>query len=374
VKVHSSCVFVLCLAGIAGCSGDSSPSAPGGGGGSTTLSAPAQSSPDDAAQLTTLRPTFVVTNVASSQSGARTYEFQLSDRSDFSPSGSAAAGFIVAASRAGVPEGSGTTSFTPDSDLQPATRMYWRSRVSQGSSTSEWSPTRSFNTQIVGYNRPGELYDPLTTSATLGRPVGSTTFIPGRGIQINSESSYVWYQLAQTIVNGEMSVEIEGLYGDGPGAKLKLFSMFDGTGNLYASKYLFNVQYRGGLDGNPNNSISFKALYGDSDWKYEPDFGQRSASVMSLSPARTYFWRAIWGSSVRVVLQDGRGGPTLYDLSIAAPNGTYAPNPHYAYLGANGPISEETGSWPGAIYRNLWIGTAARPATLGTALTDSQPY
>ncbi len=53
------------------------------------------------------------------------------------------------------------------------------------------------------------------------------------------------YQLLTTISNGEMSVEVEGLYGNGPGGKLKILSMLDGTGNLYASKYLFNVQYRG---------------------------------------------------------------------------------------------------------------------------------
>jgi len=373
VKLRKVGMLAFCIAGVAGCGGNDSPSAPGGGG-SSTLSAPAQSSPADAAQLASLRPTFVVSN-SSSGSGARTYEFQVSDRSDFSASGPAAGGFVVAVSRAGVPEGSGgTTSFTPDTDLQPATRMYWRARVTQGSTTSEWSPTRSFGTQIVGYSRPGELYDPLTAGATIGTTAGPTTFIPGKGIQINGESSYVRYLLAQTLTSGELSVEIEGLYGNGPGAKLKLFSMFDGTGNLYDSKYLFNVQYRGGLDGNPNNSISFKALFGDNDWKYEPDFGQRSASVMSLSPARTYFWRAIWGSSVRVVLQDGRGGATLYDLSIPATSGTYAPTPHYAYLGANGPISVETGSWPGAIYRNLWIGTGTRPPTLGSATADYRPY
>jgi hypothetical protein len=251
--------------------------------------------------------------------------------------------------------------------------MYWRVRVSQGSTTSDWSAARSFNTQIVGYSRPGELFDPLTAGATIGTAVGSTAFVPGKGIQLLNEDAHVRYLLQQTISNGEMSVEVEGLYGNGPGGKLKIMSMFDGTGNLYASKYLFNVQYRG-LDGNPDNSISFKALFGDNDWKYEPDFGQRAAAVMSLNPARTYFWRAIWGNAVRVVLQDGRGGPTLYDLSIPATNGIYAPNPHYAYLGASRPPGEETGSWPGAIYRNLWIGTGTRPPTLGSALDDQQRY
>jgi hypothetical protein len=251
--------------------------------------------------------------------------------------------------------------------------MYWRARNTQGTTTSEWSPTRTFNTQIVGFSRPGELYDPLYGGSTIGTRVGSTTFVAGKGIQLLTEDTHVRYQLIQTIRNGEMSVEVEGLRGDGPGGKLKIMSMFDGTGNHYASKYLFNVQYRG-LDGNPDNSISFKALFGDSDWKYEPDFGQRAASVMSLNPARTYYWRAIWGSSVRVILQDGRGGPTLYDLTIPAPSGTYAPTPHYAYLGVSRPPGEETGTWPGAIYKNLYIGPGPRPASLGTASSEVAPF
>ena len=361
-------VFVLCVVTAAACS-DSSPSAPGTPGGSTALSAPTPSSPADAAQLSTLRPTLVVTNAASGQSGAKVYEFQVSDRSDFAAASSATiAPFTVFANQTSVPEGAGgTTSFTPGADLQPATRLYWRSRVTQGTTTSDWSATRTFNSQIVGFSQAGALYDPLTANTTIGTPIGSTTFVAGRGIKINTEDAYVRYQLLTTISNGEMSVEVEGLYGNGPGGKLKILSMFDGTGNLYASKYLFNVQYRG-LDGNPDNAISFKALFGDEDLKFEPDFNQRAASVMSLNPARTYFWKATWGSEVRVVIQDGRGGPTIYNLGLPA-DGTYAPSAALCLPRARaGRQGEETGSWPGAIYRNLWISSSPRPSTLGNAV------
>ena len=38
-------------------------------------------------------------------------------------------------------------------------------------------------------------------------------------------------------------------------------------------------------------------------------------------------------------------------------------------LGANnGSFGEEDGSWPQAIYRNVWIGRGTRPASLGSAL------
>ena len=54
---------------------------------------------------------------------------------------------------------------------------------------------------------------------------------------------------------------------------------------------------------------------------------------MSLNPARTYFWKTTWSNAVRVVVQDGRGGPTLYNLVSA--RGHLCAEPHYAYLGAD---------------------------------------
>ena len=53
----------------------------------------------------------------SSQSGTRTYEFQVSDRTDFSLGSSLTSSFLVAVSQTGVPEGSdGRTSFTAGQD------------------------------------------------------------------------------------------------------------------------------------------------------------------------------------------------------------------------------------------------------------------
>jgi len=62
----------------------------------------------------------------------------------------------------------------------------------------------------------------------------------------------------------------------------------------------------------------------------------------------------------------GVGGSQIYDYSKNTIY-TYAPPSHYAYLGINNSGSE-TGSWPGATYRNVWIANKARPASLGTAM------
>ena len=338
--------------------------------GPVTLTAPSPVSPVNGDQLATLRPTLTVQNgTSSNQSGARTYEFQVSDRTDFSLGASLTASFLVAVNQTGVPEGDGRTSFTVPSDLQPTTRMYWRSRMVQGTTNSDWSSPAMFKTKLVGYNRPNELYDPLVHSETIGQIFGSVTFISGKGAVLNTQSSYIRYQLANTITSGEFSVLVEGLAPGAAGSKFKIFSMQSGTGNLIDNSYMSNVQYRGAVDGNPDNSISFKALYGSfaDNRKFEPSSSNRL--VRLLDPSKAYFWKFTWGSEVRLVVQEGIGGATLYNYGVGTA-GTYAPSPHYAYLGANTQGSVEEGSRPGAIIRQVWISDKPRPDTLGNALED----
>ncbi len=318
--------------------GPTAPTAPTGTGGSpgpVTLTVPSPVSPINGEQLSTLRPTLTVQNgTSSNQSGTRTYEFQVSDRTDFSLGVSLTASFLVAVNQTGVAEGDGRTSFTLSQDLQPTTRMYWRARVVQGTTTSDWSSPAMFKTKLVGYNRANELYDPLVHGETIGAVVGAVTFINGRGAQLNDQTSYIRYQLANTITSGEFSVLVENLAPGAAGSKFKIFSMQSGTGNLIANSYMSNVQYRGAIDGNPDNSISFKALYGSfaDNRKFEPNQGNRL--VRLLDPSRAYLWKWTWGSEVRLLVQEGIGGATVYNYSVPTA-GTYAPSPHYAYLGAN---------------------------------------
>lgn len=352
-------VAVVVLISVAGCGGSketpTNPTNPG----TVTLTAPTAESPLGDVQLDTLRPVLTARNGTSSASGSRTYEFQISDRSDFTS---------LMMSKSGVPEGgSGVTTSTPDSDLQPATRLYWRVRMTQGTTTSAWSATAQFKTKLIGFNRPGELYDPLIHGETIGARSGSTTFLGTRGLRVDNATSWVRYQLASTLTSGEISVEVEGLQPNGPGQKARIFSMMDGGNNLFDSKFLFNVQYRG-LTGNPDNAVSYKVLMGDSSLKYEPDFGERSDGIRYLNPTTTYLWTATWGSTFRLVIREGgANGPVIYDQSESTP-GTYNPFPHTAYLGAND-AAIESGSYAGAIYRNLWVGSGPRPASLGSAFS-----
>jgi len=374
MKISSLLVVGLCAVCTSACSGNDAPLEPSAAF-SKLLTAPTPVSPVDQGQSVSLRPTFTVTNSpgSSTSTQARTYEFQVSDTSDFSTTASPAA-FPVIAHQSGIAEGPGTTSYTPDFELQPATRLYWRARVVQGTAASGWTLTRSFNTAIVGYNRPGELYDPLVYGATIGTPVGSTTFIPGQGIRLNDGFAYVRYQLAQPLSAGEFSLEIAGLHPNGPGAKLKLFEMSDSTANVYNSPWLFTVQYRG-VGGNPDNCISFKMRLADPTFQLEADAGDRGRNVVSLDPSHFYFFRAMWDNGFRMIIQNAVGSGTFYDLEYRSTDYfdqrliRYQPTPHFAYLGGNdqreGP---ESGSFPGEIVRNVFIGNRPRPTSLGSAL------
>jgi len=368
----SSLLVAACGSGIGGTRQvplDGSPTGPSGSG-PITLGTPAPLSPVNNEQLSTLRPTLTVQNATSSQqSGTRTYEFQVSDRTDFSLGASLTASFLVTVNQTGVAEGSdGRTTFQVPAELQPTTRMYWRARVAQGTSTSAWSDPASFRTKLGGYNRAGELYDPLIGTESIGTIVGSHTFIPGDGLRLETERSYVQYQLAQVLSSGEISVEVKGLRPNGPNHKLKIFSMNDTPGDITFSNMGASAMYRG-MNGNPDNAISYKAVFGSQSRIAEPDRAIRNASVISLDPGRVYFWKATWGGDFRLLVADGgANGNVVYDRGESAPGGgTY--RPAYAWLGSNqGAAGLDAATFPGATFRHLFIGDRPRPATLGNAL------
>ena len=374
---HWNCIAAVALlvasAALGACGGEDSP-APTAPPPPANVSAPTIESPADGEQLDTLRPTLTVRNATADQTGSRMYEFQISDSTSFSAaSSSSVPGFAATVGKSGVPEGSnGRTEFTPDQELQPTTLFYWRVRAVQGTATSQWSAIATFKSRLVGFSRAGELYDPLIHGETVGQRIGSTTFIPGKGIQLNDGLSYVRYLLPQTISNGEFSMDVEGLRANAPGDKAKVFGMQEGTTDFITNRYRVDIQYRG-TTGAPPNAIQWRVLYGsadDLDVRYEPDTAKRFASVFLLNPATTYHWRATWGTDFRLVVRDGgMNGSVMYDYGLPTPRGRYNPNPHYAYLGAPvGRSGNESASIPGTIYRNVWIGSRPRPESLGSAL------
>ena len=313
-------------------------------------------------------------NATADQTGSRVYEFQISDSASFTAvTASNVAGFAATVSKTGVPEGAGgTTSFTVEQDLQPTTLFYWRARAVQGTSTGPWSSTAKLKSKLVGFNRAGELYDPLIHGETIGQPVGSTTFLPGRGIQLNNGTEPRPLPAAADDHERRVLDGRRGAPRQRPGRQIKVFGMQEGQSDFITNRYRVDIQYRG-TNGAPPNAITFRAIYGDADdldVRYEPDTAKRFASVFLLNPSTTYHWKATWGSEFRVVvLEGGVAGTPLYNHGVASPDGVYAPNPFYAYLGAPvGRSGNEAASIAGTIYRNVWLSNRPRPASLGSAL------
>lgn len=369
-------LVAVTAATIAACGEKKTPTTPTPPAVAATLTAPKLDAPAAGAQTDTLRPTLTVQNATSDQpSGTRTYEFQISDTTAFSAvtSSSSIQGFDATVGKTGVAEGTGgKTSFTVEADLQPTTVFFWRARAIQGTATGPWSDTFQFKSKLVGFNRAGELYDPLIHGVTVGEVVGSVTFIPGEGAQLNNGASYLKYLLPATTTSGEFSMDVKGLRPNGPGDKTKVMGMQEGQGDYIVNPYRVDIQYRGS-SGFPPNAITFRALYGSADKlsvRYEPDTGTRFASVFALNPASVYHWKATWGSEFRVSVRDGgTKGVMFYNVGVPSPNGTYSPNPHYAYAGApTGRSGSESASIPGTIYRNVWLSNKPRPETLGSAL------
>jgi hypothetical protein len=377
----AAALALLINAGCDGGSGETkqvqlTPASPSSGSGGSVglLAAPTPDSPSENAQLATLRPTLTVRNSTSGQSGARTYEFQVSDNTNFTVSGGGlSVYYAVVVNKSGVAEDpSGKTSYTVDTDLQPATKMYWRARAVQGGVSSAWSSTASFKTKIAGYNKPGELFDPLVGSDTVGERVGASTYIPDKGLRMDSASSFVRYRLPQTITSGEFSMEVEGLKPNSPipGGfsvnKPKIFGMQDGDGDYTTNNWRIDAQYRG-LEGNPPNCIQFRAMFGGDQFKIEPDTAVRYSMVFLLDPSKAYFWKGTWNNGFRLEVSEGLYGPKFYDQSLPAGN-AYNPPRHVAYLGSPVGSGGEMSVIVGATYRNVWLGSRPRPASLGNAV------
>ena len=367
-----SSVLLFSLALAAACARQSSnPSAPsaahptGAGanadGSTLKASVPVQISPINGVRLTPGQTvTLVVTNstMLFSSAGPLSFRFET-----INAAGATVESVLEA-------PGAGTTSHTVTAGLEGDLTYRWRARPEYQGTAGPWSAYQAFvASQTDAYNRPGALYDPLTNGKTIGRIGGSgnVTWVPGQGIRMNDELAYVVYELPQVYSSGEISVEVTGLNPDGPCCKPRIFSMLDRTNAIAsASRYSFNVQYRG-AGGAPANTITFKAILGDNANSVEVD--NRFGNIFRLDPSRVYLWQAFWTpTSFRwVVKEGGATGPVLYDEKANATSGTTNWNPEamFAFLGTNnGAFVQNDGTRAGMTLRNLWVGSTPRPTTL----------
>lgn len=336
------------------------------------LTAPRADFPAENDQLQTLRPVVRVLNATADQAGTRTYEFQISDDPDFAPASASSLGryYRLVSAQASIPEGGdGKTQFEVPADLQPTTRFYWRARARQGTIDGPWSTAATFRTKIEGYNRPGELYDPLTNGQTIGAVVNSVTLTPGRGATINSNESHIRYHLLQTVTAGEFSMEVDGIQNFTPGDKTKIMSMYDGNGDITTSDYRMTVEKRDA------GIIAWRFIAGQADNHHSQieTIGAERTSL-NFNPGQTYLWRSTWGNGFfRVEIFNGSTtADRIYEFGKGY-SGTYDPTPHVAYVGS--PIGRggpSDASVVGATWRSVYLGSIGRPrpTSLGTALIE----
>lgn len=312
------------------------------------VTAPVPTSPINSAQVTS-NPTLVTSAAAGAGTAALQYRFEV---------------FNEAGTRVEQSSLTNSPSYVVTSTLEFAKTYTWRARAEYQSHVGPWSGTAKFVSPVGGYIRTGEVQDPIFNGLTVGERFGTTTFVP-QGIRLETFASYVRYAIPGSVTAGEFSVEVSGLRANNVGDKIKVMSMSSDSADFITDPYRVDIQYRGSA-GFPPNAITFRCLYGsatDLDVRYEPDTTTRLNSVFSLDPNTVYYWKFTWGSEVRVQVRSGGiNGTLIYNVGVAAPRGTYRPTPWYAYLGApSGRSGVESASAPGAIYKNVWISSRARP-------------
>jgi hypothetical protein len=318
-----------------------------------TLTAPTHVTPADDAQTNTLQPELAVSNATSSQSGVKTYEFEVSSAADFRA--------IVVSADNVAEDSDGQTSWAVSSPLQSTTRYWWHARVKQSSNIGPWSTPTRFRSRIEGYNRPGELFDPLTNGTTVGSPL-DVSFPPGQGVRLNSLGSRVTYSLPQSFPEGEFSVLATGLSTFSAGDSTKIFSMQQGTTDLTTNPYRATIEKR------DKGTVTFRFIAGDVGARADAE-----RIDLQFNPSLVYFWKFTWGNGFArlVVLEGGENGRVMYNQGDSY-SGTYRPSPFFAYLGAPpGRAGIDTASVPGAVISNVWLSSRPRPSGLGSAI-DAQ--
>jgi hypothetical protein len=302
---------------------------------SANITAPTVDSPSDDQVLDTIRPTLTVNNASSSGSGSRTYEFQISDVSGFaSTAGALVGGHAVTLSLSGIPEGNGKTSFTPQADLLPSTRYYWRARALQGASIGPWSSTSRFRTKVDTFKSGNSAFDILTDGRTAADENSNVSLL-GEGAKTNAENSYLLYKLT-ALPEGEVSFATWRVK---PGNNGKLFTMQDGSGDFNSNPFRAFVEKRGG-------ELRFNFA------------GSETATGFGFVDNTDYYFKIEWrGGTARLRVYRGTndGGSPVSELSVGygAPYGATAPS---VTLGAR------TGDTMRDVrFRRLYIGQNARP-------------
>ncbi len=255
------------------------------------------------------------------------------------------------------PTGGSTVSFVP-TGLDFEVNYTWRVQATYQGANGPWSADASFKTAAGAYIRGAELRDPLTNGKTVGTLVGAAN-LTANGVNLPDATSFVQYQLPQTIQAGEFSMMITNLSTKVHGAKSSVFSMGEGTSNITTNDYRATVDFRARDYPDPG-SVACRIITGD----HTSRIFDCPRSRPGWDPTRWYFWQFSWrtGSATLIVRQDSETGNVIYNVTIGTGSHAYNPQPHVLYVGKPTPRGGEVDgtAWPITI-KNVWASASPRP-------------
>lgn len=338
----------------------SSPSAIGGGGlgaaaDGTTLkaSAPTPVSPLNGVKIDLgATPTLVINN-STLAFGSTASSVQLSYRFRvFNAAGATIVNTVV-------PSGTGaTTSYVVTAPLDGEQIYTWDVRAEYSGTFTAYSQRTNarFETPAnSGYIKGNELYDPLINGRTMGVTHGPVTWMGAQGVKLDDFTSYIHYELPQTLAEGEFSLIIGNIKSLMAGGKTKLFAMSQGFDDLITNEYRATFEKRGGGD------IAWRFITRD----HQIDTEGAEREYLELDRAHTYLWRATWRANrLDVEVFDApSGGRLIYSKGKHFEGRGYTPNQHIIFLGAPvGRSGVDAATVPGMVVRQVYVGPNGRPA------------
>ena len=248
--------------------------------------------------------------------------------------------------------------------LDVDTQYRWRVRAELDGTFGPWSTVETFRSldEVAGYIRGNELYDPLTKGVSVGRIIGPHTWIPGVGLRLDTQGTWIEYTLPVTLTEGEYSVLASGFdtrSGD-EDPKERVITMREGDGPMNDNEYRMSVDKRG------NGAVAFRFITGNNQDYVETQGAERV--TVDFHESLTYLVRATWrGNFFDVEYREGAGngssGRQVYHYGKPY-DGVYQPSPHNVFVGSpwvpgqrGEPLSVED-----MVVRHVWLSPNSRPA------------
>lgn len=260
-----------------------------------------------------------------------------------------------------IPAGATQTSYTIQASLEGDRTYSWRARaeVNQGQYVGSWSDQWSFIAPTSeGYIQGSELYDPLINGKTVGSVSGPHYFVPGRGIKLLEQISYVAYVLPETLTQGEFSMLVTEMPANTDGDKTKMMSMGEGFGDVVINNRRMTLEKRG----DPAGVVAWRLITNADQIDTE---GTAQRRYVDFRADRLYHVFTTWKNNYfNVVIREGGvDGPKIYEMGKPYRGRQYDPTPHVLYLGMPPGRSGASGaSVDGMLIRQVWASSRPRPA------------